>query len=280
MRPTTSLRQQLSKLGVLLSLTALVCLSGCKEQLELHSRLSESDANEVIAALIENHIIASKQNTKDGVSVLIDESDIAEAVKVLNARGLPRKDRTSMGEVFQKEGIISSPLEERARYIYALSQELEYTFSQITGVVVARVHVVLPEKVAPGEPIQPSSAAVFIKHQNSLDPDVALPKIRRMVASSIPGLAEAGQDSIAVVFMPTEPAQHLTPSGLMRTVEHATPEPLQPVMPQTSPQYALNIAMGAAVFCLLALLTYATRKLARPSLSAQEKGNSPPPQDT
>ena len=62
--------------------------------------------------------------------------------------------------------------------------------SKFRGVIVARVHVVLPEKVAPGEPLQLSSAAVLIKHQSILDPDVASPKIKRIVASSIPGLAD------------------------------------------------------------------------------------------
>ncbi len=180
----------------------LLLLTGCKEKMELHSQLSESDANEVIAALVEYHIPATKHTTKEGLSVLINEQDIAQAVQILNARGLPRKNRASLGEVFRKEGMISSPLEERARYVYALSQELEYTLSQIQGVIVARVHVVLPEKIAPGEPLQLSSAAVFIKHQQALDPDVVEPKVRRMVASSIPGLAEAGGKNIAVVFMP------------------------------------------------------------------------------
>ena len=96
---------------------------------------------------------------------------IGRAVRTLEAAGLPRVARATLGDTFRKEGVISTPLEERARYIYALSQELETTLSNIDGVIVARVHVVLPERVAPGEPVQPASASVFIKHDPRLDPD-------------------------------------------------------------------------------------------------------------
>ncbi len=136
--------------------------------------------------------------------MLVSTQDISRAVRVLEAVGLPRRSRSTLGQVFRKEGVISSPLEERARYIYALSQELEQTLSQIDGVVVARVHVVLPERIAPGEPVQPASAAVFIKHRADLEPDSVLPRIRRMVASSIPGMTNADERKLAVVFVPAQ----------------------------------------------------------------------------
>lgn len=169
--------------------------------MELHRELPEKDANEVVAELASKHIDAQKRHDKNGVTILVAASDIARAVRVLAAKGLPNRSRSSLGEVFRKEGVISSPLEERARYLYALSQELEQTLSQIDNVVLARVHVVLPERIAPGEPVQPASAAVFIKHRVELDPDVVLPRVRRMVASSIPGLSGPNDKKIAVVFV-------------------------------------------------------------------------------
>ena len=279
--------KRLPLLAVKIGLFLMVaCLSACKEPLELHTRLSESDANEVIAALVENSLYAKKQVSKEGISVLIEESDIAKAVEVLRSRGLPRMNRASMGDVFQKEGIISSPLEERARYIYALSQELEYTFSQIQGVIVARVHVVLPEKVAPGEPIQPSSAAVFIKHQEALDPDVVLPKIRRMVASSIPGLADTHSDNIAVVFMPST-LSSIRPlkSELMIDMEQQMGIDLSPMSNANTSMdnnhYYRNIIIALVIFLLLALLTlgrhsikaYFNRKTATYTKKYEHEGN-------
>jgi type III secretion protein J len=186
-----------------LLLGMLIFLGGCQKYVELHRQLSEADANEVIATLAYRHIDAEKTLAKDGVIVSVDRSDIARAVRILEAAGLPGKSRENLGEVFRKEGVISSPLEERARYIYALSQELESTISQIDGVVVARVHVVLPERVAPGEPVQPASAAVFIKYSPSLDPDVIRPGIIRLVQTSIPGLS-GKKDKLSVVFIPAQ----------------------------------------------------------------------------
>ena len=156
--------------------------AGCSDRVELHRQLSEQEANEVIAELADKQVKAQKIPTKNGVSVSVNAQDISRAVNALEAAGLPRATRSTLGEIFRKEGVISTPLEERARYIYALSQELEATLSKIDGVIVARVHVVLPERIAPGEPVQPASASVFIKHNSRLDPDSIQSRVRRLVA--------------------------------------------------------------------------------------------------
>lgn len=192
------------RLIALLFLSSALMLTGCGEKVELHRNISEQEANEVIAELANKQIRAQKIPGKDGVAVRVNASDISRAVRTLDAAGLPRLARSTLGDVFRKEGVISTPLEERARYIYALSQELESTLSNIDGVIVARVHVVLPERVAPGEPVQPASASVFIKHDPRLEPDKINPRVRRMVASSIPGMSSAIDNTakLTVVFVP------------------------------------------------------------------------------
>jgi type III secretion protein J len=179
-------------------------LGGCSDRVELHRQLSEQEANEVVAELADKNIRATKFPAKDGAVITVNTVDIGRAVRTLEAVGLPRVARTTLGDTFRKEGVISTPLEERARYIYALSQELEATLSNIDGVIVARVHVVLPERVAPGEPVQPASASVFIKHDPRLDPDNIRARIRRMVASSIPGMSMAVDNlqKLSVIFVP------------------------------------------------------------------------------
>lgn len=193
----------MSRAATKIVLWTLVILSlpGCNDRIELHRDLADGDANDVLAELSDKQIDAKKRLDKNGVAVLIAVRDISKAVRVLEAAGLPRRARTNLGDIFRKEGVISSPLEERARYIYALSQELEHTLSQINGVITARVHVVLAERIAPGEAVQSASAAVFIKHRPELDPDSVTPRIRRMVASSIPGISGSNEKNLAVVFV-------------------------------------------------------------------------------
>jgi len=183
---------------------AVSLLLGCDSEVTLNADLSESDANDIISELAHYDITADKQIDKTGVTLLVNQSDIDRSVRILNAAGLPHKARINLGEMFQKNGIISSPLEERARYIYALSQELESTLSQIDGVVLARVSVVLPERVAPGEPVQPASASVFIKYTSELDPDAIRPRVHQLIAASIPGLSGKPDDAISIVFFPAE----------------------------------------------------------------------------
>lgn len=180
----------------------VLLLSACgEEEMELLSGLDENNANQVVAALLENGISARKMKVDDALSVMIVTSDMANSVAILNSRGLPNRKHESLGDIFKKEGMISTPLEEKARYIYGLSQELESTFSKIDNVLVSRVHIVLAERIAPGQPIQPASAAVFIKHTKALDPDTIEKKIRRIVAASVPSLAKDANNKITISFV-------------------------------------------------------------------------------
>lgn len=183
----------------------VLILSACSKQIELYKDLNEQEANEIIAELDRKKIEAKKMPGKGGVvSVMIPEKDISTAVRWLEHKGLPRPRRGNLGDIFRKEGVISTPLEERARYIHALSQELETTISHMRGVVFARVHVVLPERIAPGEPLQAASASVFIQHEKNIDPDVLIPSVQKLVGASLPGMANEDSRKVVVVLLPVE----------------------------------------------------------------------------
>ena len=176
-----------------------VALVGCARKVELMTAIPEAEANEVVGALQNAGISAEKVPGKEGmVGVSIPADKVGTAVDLLRDKGLPRERFAGMGQVFKKEGLISSPMEERARYLYALSQELGATLTQIDGVIIARVHVVLPERSTTGDPSMPSSAAVFIKHQDGYNLDTVQPQVRRLVTNSIPGLTA---DKVSIVLV-------------------------------------------------------------------------------
>src|SRR5690348_13520367 len=110
--------------GVLLLLASFV-LVGCTRNV-LYTDLTETQANEVEAALLSAHIDADKSAVakSKSFSISVSHGDIPRAMSVLTAAGLPRQQLRTLGDVFPKEGFVSSPLEERARYVFALSQEV------------------------------------------------------------------------------------------------------------------------------------------------------------
>ncbi len=182
---------------------ACLALAACGARVDLMGAIPEDEANEVLSALLKADIDATKIPGKEGmVGVRVEASQVGRALETLRESGLPRERFAGMGQVFKKEGLISSPLEERARYIYALSQELSNTLSKIDGVLAARVHVVLPERGPAGEAGVPSTSAVFIKHQDGYNLDIIQPQIRRLVTNSIPGLTA---DRVSVIFVASQP---------------------------------------------------------------------------
>lgn len=187
--------------GFLFALVAALALSACGGAVDLMASMPEPEANEVIAALLDAGISASKVSGKEGmVGVRVEQSQVARAVDTLRALGLPRERFAGMGDVFKKEGLISSPVEERARYLYALSQELSNTLSHLDGVLVSRVHLVLPERGSGSDPNMPSSAAVFLKYQSDARIADVQPQVRRLVVNSIPGLS---LDKVSVIMVPS-----------------------------------------------------------------------------
>ena len=192
-------RHQERKVG----LVALACLlaltlSACKE--ELYTGLSEREANEMMALLLREGIDANRSlGADDRLTLRVDAAHFADAVELLGAHGYPRQDFASMGDVFAGDGLISSPIEERARLVYALSQELSRTVSDIDGVLSARVHVVLPETDGLRRDVTPSAASVVIRHDRNVPLATMVPNIKMLVANSIEGLV---YDNVSVVLFP------------------------------------------------------------------------------
>ena len=181
----------------------MLLLAGCDKETTLHSGLEERQANLVMAALLDSGIGCRKEPGEEGTwNVLVSEGRFAEAVNLLERRGLPRRPRLGIGEVFKKTGMISSPSEERIRFMDALAQDISRTISMIDGVVDARVHVVLPENDPFARNSLPSSAAVAIRSRWDADLTDLVPSVKGLVKNAIEGLA---YEKIQVTIFKDEP---------------------------------------------------------------------------
>ncbi len=190
-------------LGVATALVCALALAGCK--VDLYTNLDQQEANKIVATLLRHGIPAERSiGTDRRFTVTVDNGTFAEAVNVLQENGLPKQDFANLGEVFKKDGLVSSPVQERAQMIFALSQELSRTISDIDGVLSARVHLVLPENDPLRQQLIPSSASVFIRHRATMPVENLVPQVKMLVANGIAGLS---YDKVSVVLIPVEASE-------------------------------------------------------------------------
>ena len=222
------------RLALLPALLLALLLAACGK-VEMFSTLQEREANEILAVLMRAGIVAEKVPGKQGnVAVRVPSDRLPEAVEVLNRAGLPRERFATMGELFRREGLISSPAEERVRYIFGVTQELSRTLNGIDGVLSARVHVVMPNN-DPLAGSRPSSAAVMIRHLPGSQVEGAVPQVKELVVNAIEGLT---YDRVSVV--------------LVRAAEEAEQMPL--VAPPPQPLLPGPVVLAAAAVFGLSLL--------------------------
>jgi type III secretion protein J len=121
-----------------------------------------------------------------------------------------------MGKIFEKSGLVSSPTEERARFMYALSENLAETISHINGIVTARVNIVLPENNPYTDSVTPSSAAVFVTFRPGINLEDYVRDIKYLVTNSIEGLS---YDKVSVALFPAPAApEEILPENEMINV--------------------------------------------------------------
>lgn len=176
----------------------LVMLTGCSDE-ALYSDLSERQANQIQVALVERDIQARKRRSDDGSlwQVRVNRSDMPEALRVLGSRGLPRTEYRDMGQIFERRGFVSSPLEERARFQFAVAQQLSHTFSRIDGVIEAHVQVAMPERDRLStNTVEPSASVVLIVEPDFRSEEVEA-RIRAIVTDAVEDLDNVDRVTVA-----------------------------------------------------------------------------------
>jgi type III secretion protein J len=182
---------------------------------EIASRLSQQEAQEMIAVLKENGLDAVSVRTEGtdrnappawALKVRGGAQNAVLAWRILQENGLPRQQAKGLEEVFSTTGMIPTASEEKARVIMALSGELSRTLKSIQGVVDARVQVVLPDNSPLLDKSQwsPTTASVLLKYRGTQMP-LSEDEVKRVVARGVEGLQP---DNVGVVFKKIEPVRH------------------------------------------------------------------------
>ena len=236
---------------------ALLMLGACKEA--VYTKMTESDANDTLYTLLRGGIDAEKRTDADGnFSVLTDESDMAAAIGLLKANAQPEQKHPSLGELFGRNQLISTPAEERIRFIYGTEQALAQTLSKIDGVLVARVHIVLPLNDPLAAAVKPSSASVFIKHRAGQDMASAVPAIKDLVVRGVEGLSV---DRVAVTLFSASVTKASAADAEVLAQARSTGSFLGVAVPGSSVRglWFRLVITAAAMAALLTLLTRAFR---------------------
>ncbi len=192
-----------------LILGCCLLLAGCQTQ--LFGSLTETEANAVLAALRSAAIKAEKKAGGEGTfAISVDEADFARAVKLLEEQALPARTYADFGTVFGGNAMFSTPLEDKARYLYALQEDLAHTVASIDGVLQARVHLVLQEQDQLGRQMHEPSAAVMVKYIDDArhDPVGHLSSIRKIIGAAVPNMKD---ENIQVSFVPAAKAEATQP---------------------------------------------------------------------
>jgi type III secretion protein J len=228
-----------------------IALAGCNQ--EVYSGLSQQEANAMLLALNQRGIDASKGSKENGASIVVDSARLTDAIGALNEAGFPRKKFETLGDVFKPGGLVPSPTEERARFLYATDQELTAAISQIDGVLSAQVEVVLPQNDLLARSPTPSSASVFVRYAAGSGVDQLVPQLKILVAGSVEGLQ---YDRVSVVLVPVA----------LRPPQTASAPPATPQLPITT--LALAALAGGMAVGGTAALAYAWRSQRRATTPA------------
>jgi type III secretion protein J len=189
-------------------LLPLVLLVACKTS--LFEGLDEDQANRIVAVLSRHGIDSAKErNTDKTWSISVDEDDVVNATELAGAYALPRGVHANLGELFSRQGLISSPEEDQVRYVYGLTQELAETLEKMDGVLVARVHVVDPPRDPLLGPAPQPSASVMLRYRSDVNVESMRDKIRSLVAGAVTGLTP---DRVYVTLVPVMPV--VTPAEI------------------------------------------------------------------
>jgi type III secretion protein J len=203
------------------AILASLALSACT--VDVQHDLSEEDANEIFGVLYERGFNPVKHR-EDGealhYAVAVSKPDAARASTLLRKHGLPRTHQPGWA-VFADQKMLTTPSEERALLMQALSGEVANILGRIPSVVDTRVIVNVPptDELLPGTEKAPTTASVFVRYRaDSTSTPLGVPEeqLKRFVAGAVPDLKPERVTVVAVASVETaDPA----PTGELLTAD-------------------------------------------------------------
>ena len=170
----------------------LLCATGCQERIQ-HA-LDERQANELQRVLIERGLDARKvpeTGKKPTWAIEVEEEHASDAVRILSELGLPRPVEDEGCDVFGSGGWVRTPVEEQLCRVRVMERGLEKTLQTVAGVLIARVHLVVPPPPRPGQPPVPAKASALLRvapgHAEPIQGSREV--LRSLVAGGVEGLA-------------------------------------------------------------------------------------------
>jgi type III secretion system YscJ/HrcJ family lipoprotein len=189
---------------LLLPVLALLLLVGCARKPLLES-LDERQANEVIAVLLRHNIDAEKLNVgKGGYQVQVGPRDLPEAIELMQRNDLPSAPRSQVAASFPADGLVSTPLGERARLISAVEQRLEESLQLLDGVHSTRVHLNYDANLGTeGRRTERRRmhVAAVVAHAPGIDEEVLLQSVKRFLRNTFDGIE---YDNVSVILTQVE----------------------------------------------------------------------------
>ncbi|MDX6019553.1 EscJ/YscJ/HrcJ family type III secretion inner membrane ring protein [Scandinavium sp. V105_16] len=231
----------MKKSYLFLPLTVLL-LTGCKEE-QLLKGLEQNQANEVIALLQRNNIMAAKISTaKEGFTVSVNARDFAAAVDLMTMYGLPRPPDIEIAQMFPADSLVSSPRAEKVRLYSGIEQRLAQSLLAIRGVVSSRVHVSYDIDAGEGNSRKkPIHLSALLNYDNQItDTSLLVGDVKRFLKNSF---EDVEYDNISVILSKVNSVQRIAPA----------------IASERSPSWMswlFIVAMLAVSFVLIAVLMF------------------------
>ncbi len=191
--------------AILFLLLALAIFSSCSSRNTIANSVPEREANEIVVLLnskgIQAEKVAAPVSTTAGAAaevvwdITVPGDQITDSLAILNQAGLPRIKGTTLLDLFGSQGLVPSDMQDKIRYQEGLSEQLATTIRKMDGIIDANVQITFPQE---GETGKEMTASVYVKHRGILDNpnSLAITKIKRLVAASLPGLTP---ENVAVI---------------------------------------------------------------------------------